>query len=80
MACSLIFFQSLFDDHWLVRGDLYLVGFSLLGQVWHAESVQLKIIERRNESQIIFCSNIYCLGDSVTSLRIADHYQKQSTV
>ena len=34
------------------------------------ESVQLKIVERRNESQIIFHSNKYCLGDSVTSLRI----------
>lgn len=74
------FFQPLFNDHWVVRGDLYLIGFSLLEQVWHVESVQLKIVERRNESQIIFHSNKYCLGDSVTSLRIDDHYQKQSTV
>lgn len=43
------------------------------------ESIQLEIIER-NESQIIFHLNMYYLGDSVTSLRIADHYQKQSTV
>ena len=78
--CFLVFFQSLFNDHWVVRGDLYLIGFSLLEQVWHVESVQLKIVERRNESQIIFHSNKYCLGDSVTSLRIDDHYQKQSTV
>ena len=78
--CFLVFYQSLFNDHWVVRGDLYLIGFSLLKQVWHVESVQLKIVERRNESQIIFHSNKYCLGDSVTSLRIDDHYQKQSTV
>lgn len=74
-----LFFQSLFNDHWVVWGDLYLIGFSLLEQVWHVESIQLEIIER-NESQIIFHLNMYCLGDSVTSLRIADHYQKQSTV
>ena len=74
------FFQSLFNDHWVVRGELYLIGFSLLEQVWRVESVQLKITERINEFQIIFHSNMYCLGDSVTSLRIAGHYQKQSTV
>ena len=43
------FFQSLFNDHWVVRGELYLIGFSLLEQVWRVESVQLKITERINE-------------------------------